>query len=332
MDNLNLGSDESVIHTTQKLIISGVGYMATFTGSRLILVESDSGNPAESIPYATIVLAVAGTNRLREPVIQLTVGSGERRTRETELIFIHLATGMDLQNRDKCIAILRDHGVPVRLELHRAAFPLLSRKESMDAGTREVDKPSGRPEVPEWRIYGIARNTKNPLPEEPPPVSPLLTIVALILIFGICIGGMIMLIPGPVEKPSLPHQAITKPTTTTIPAPTTIATLQPVATTTPAVLSLPAQYIIPKTGVWVRVDYPGNFTGQIAANGMVREVNSSGDQFYQMYMSSGTIDGFIEKGDGSVRNMSIQIYKGGTLVTYSNTSTPRGIAEIHTTV
>lgn len=125
MDNLNLGSDESVIHTTQKLIISGVGYMATFTGSRLILVESDSGNPAESIPYATIVLAVAGTNRLREPVIQLTVGSGERRTRETELIFIHLATGMDLQNRDKCIAILRDHGVPVRLELHRAAFPLL---------------------------------------------------------------------------------------------------------------------------------------------------------------------------------------------------------------
>ena len=59
MDNLNLGSDESVIHTTQKLIISGVGYMATFTGSRLILVESDSGNPAESIPYATIVLAVA---------------------------------------------------------------------------------------------------------------------------------------------------------------------------------------------------------------------------------------------------------------------------------
>lgn len=112
----------------------------------------------------------------------------------------------------------------------------------MDAGTREVDKPSGRPEVPEWRIYGIARNTKNPLPEEPPPVSPLLTIVALILIFGICIGGMIMLIPGPVEKPSLPHQAITKPTTTTIPAPTTIATLQPVATTTPAVLSRPVHY------------------------------------------------------------------------------------------
>ena len=30
--------------------------------------------------------------------------------------------------------------------------------------------------------------------------------------------------------------------------------------------------------------------------------------------------------------MSIQIYKDGTLVTYSNTSIPLGTAEIHTTV
>ena len=82
----------------------------------------------------------------------------------------------------------------------------------------------------------------------------------------------------------------------------------------------------------MRVTYPGNFTGTISANGLARDVNSSGDQFYQMVMRSGTIDGFIEKGDGSVRNMSIQIYKDGTLVTYSNTSIPLGTAEIHTTV
>jgi hypothetical protein len=332
MDNLNQGSDESVIHTTQKLIISGVGHLAAFTGSRLTLVESDSGNPAESIPFATILLAAAGTNKLREPVIRLTIRSPEGSTREIELVFIHLATGMDVLNRDKCIAILRDQGVPVRLEPYRAAFPSLSRKESMDAGTLEVDNLSDRPSVPEWTIYGITQNTKNPLPEEPPPVSPLLTIVALILIVGICIGGMTMMLPAPVENQSLSHHTVTKPTITTTPAPTTIATLQPVATIPPTMPPLPSQILIPPTGIWVRVDYPGNFTGQIAANGIVREVNSSGDQFYQMYMSSGTIDGFIEKGDGSVRNMSIQIYKDGTLVTSSNTSKPVGAAEIHTTV
>ena len=82
----------------------------------------------------------------------------------------------------------------------------------------------------------------------------------------------------------------------------------------------------------MRVTYPGNFTGTFYADGMTRDVNSSGDQFYQIPMTSGPIDGFIDKGDGSGKNMIIQVYKDGTLVTYGNTSAPLGTVEIHTKV
>ena len=44
------------------------------------------------------------------------------------------------------------------------------------------------------------------------------------------------------------------------------------------------------------------------------------------------IDGFIDKGDGSGKNMIVQIYNDGTLVTYGNTSSPLGMVEIHARV
>jgi hypothetical protein len=110
------------------------------------------------------------------------------------------------------------------------------------------------------------------------------------------------------------------------------------ATATPTIAVPPTpdtsivMHAVPPTGIWVRVAYPGNFTGTISTNGLGQDVNSSGDQFYQLSMSSGSIDGYIEKGDGSVKNMVVQVYKDGTLVTYGNTSAPLGTVEIHTTV
>jgi hypothetical protein len=89
---------------------------------------------------------------------------------------------------------------------------------------------------------------------------------------------------------------------------------------------------VPASGIWVRVAYPGNFTGTITANGLASDVNSSGDQIYRIPMTGGTIDGFIAKGDGSVKNLMVQVYRDGSMVTYGNTSTPLGTVEIHTKV
>ena len=108
--------------------------------------------------------------------------------------------------------------------------------------------------------------------------------------------------------------------------------------TTPTIAAVPTPdtslilHEIPPSGDLDAGHLPGQFYGNDHANGMARDVNSSGDQFYQIPMTSGMIDGFIDKGDGSGKNMIVQIYNDGTLVTYGNTSSPLGTVEIHARV
>ncbi|HEX3001715.1 MAG TPA: hypothetical protein VHN82_05020, partial [Methanoregula sp.] len=94
--------------------------------------------------------------------------------------------------------------------------------------------------------------------------------------------------------------------------------------------TVPAPFAVPDTGVWVQVRYPGNYTGTISSNGQVRPVDGAGNQFYQMVMKSGTIDGTLEKADGSMDLLEILVYRDGVLTALANTTVPRGIAEVHT--
>ena len=89
---------------------------------------------------------------------------------------------------------------------------------------------------------------------------------------------------------------------------------------------------VPPTGVWIRVAYPGDFTGTIRANGFGRKVSSSGVQLYQMSISSGTVESEFTKEDGTTKNLVVQLFKDGTQVTYGNTSRPGGVVEIQAMV
>ena len=448
MDNLNLGSDESVIHTTQELIINGVAFEAVLTGSRLIIVDHDSGIPRESIPYTNIDLAIAGTNRLREPVIQLTVSSPDGDTREIELIFIHQAAHRHFLNRDKCMEVIRDRGVPARLNPYHDMTHSIDRKESMNAGTLGADQQSGRPAVPDLAVYGIAQGSKQTLPEEPQPTSPFVTFIAVIIIAAIVIGALTMPIPGPDASATAASLSLAKSSPTAAPTPTMVAAATPVPAATtglprtgggdvpdngiyakitspgaysgyfaaagwrmdvkssgtqvyllpvqdtvvdafigksegsadsldvtiysagfpvahqettaprglvemhvavgsmsagsalpqevtaplPAPSTGPVQYAIPATGVWVQVAYPGNYTGTLSSNGQRREIDANGNQLYQMVMKNGTIDGVLEKSDGSLRPLEVEVYRDGILIDLANTTTPLGTVEIHTKV
>ena len=325
MDNLNLDSGESVIHTTQELIINGVGYEAALTGSRLILVDHDSGTPRVNIPFASIGLAVAGTNRLREPVIQLTYSTPDGSSRGIELIFIYQDAHRNFQNRDKCMEVIRDRGVPVRLEPYRATPSSLNRKESMDAGTLELDQPSGRPAVPEWTIYGISQGSKNTLPEEPAPTSPIVTFIVVFLIAAIFIAAMIVPIPGPDARQPAPGQAAPAPATSMTPV--TAATPAPSATPAPEITLAPGA--APTNGIWVRVSCPGGYTGSLRAQGWNTDVNGSGTLLYQMPVSNTTIEGSIEKTGGSAETLIVEVFNGGIPVSNSTTAKPYGLVELH---
>jgi len=151
-------------------------------------------------------------------------------------------------------------------------------------------------------------------------VSQFLKLRAMLVIVVI-IGGVIVF--GQITKgktqPAQNMVPTSVMTTVETPIPTPIPSPTPVPTPVPR-----PQYIIPSTGTWVRIQYPGNFVGYVRIRGIFTLVNNTVEQFIQLPASEGVISGSIGKQDGSVDNLTVGIYKDGALVFTKNTRKPLG--------
>jgi hypothetical protein len=85
---------------------------------------------------------------------------------------------------------------------------------------------------------------------------------------------------------------------------------------------------IPQTGVWVRVIYPGNFTGSIESDGKMIPVTGSGDQFYQVLTVDGIVTAILQKEDNSTNKITLEVYKNGGLLKRETNEIPNGIVGI----
>lgn len=331
MDIPDTDSGDAVIHTTQRLIINGVGYEAAFTEKQIILAETDSGTNRVTIPYSAITHAATETNKLREPVLRITYGTPDGSSRGIELIFIFLAAGRNIRNRDRCVTVLEKHGIGVQPDPNPSDYYSRAKRERMDAGTLEEEKAAGRPAVPEWTVYGPAQGTRQATADEPKPVSPAITIAAIIILAAILIAAMVTPLPEP-ARPSwlkIDSAPAATPSATPVPEPGP----EPVqAYETPAPEETLVPGAVPGNGVWIKIAYPGSYTGFLAAGGLRTEVNSSGTGLYQMPVHDTTIDIFVEKEDGTGEMLDIGVYNGGEFVSGDSTATPRGALEMHVPV
>lgn len=330
MDNLNLDSDETIIKKTQIVIITGVRYEAVLTSRRLILIENETGRIHDDIPFAEIDQALSGVNKLREPIITLTINSPGGEKRSLELIFIHFIGDKNIVELEKCIAIFKEHDVPTGGISITAIRALLTKVDRKNKGTLVVEEQVSRPAVPEWTVFGPSRNVNQAPEDEYPERSPLNTIAIMFIIVMVMIAGMTLVGQSLREKPQTDSQNITasavKGVVTILPSPSPTPTPTRMVTSVPTV-SVP-QISIPPNGVWVRVQYPGNFYGNIGARGRTIEVNSSGMQWYQVPVVDPTIDGTITKRDGSSDKMLVEIYKDGKLISRKSTKSPYGSIEL----
>lgn len=128
--------------------------------------------------------------------------------------------------------------------------------------------------------------------------------------------------PEPTEIPTTVTTPATMPPTTTTPA-RTVATPEP-ADTTPA----PVKMLVPTSGVWVHIKYQNEFSGTVGTPNALRDVSATGEQFYQVPTSTGTVSASITKVDGSGDLLTVEIYKDGKLVTDKSTTAPMGTVEI----
>jgi hypothetical protein len=166
-------------------------------------------------------------------------------------------------------------------------------------------------------------------PAAPSNKSKIIAVTAIIIIFLALIGAGVIYStslqgnsgtpPEPLDTPTIP------PVTTTIPTPAVQQTVTPQAT---IILPTQPQVLIPPTGVWVRVIYPGNFTGSIGSAGKMRPVTGSVDQFYQVPTVDGIVQALIQKQDGSGNVLTAEVYRNGTMVKNLSITAPRGTTDL----
>ena len=118
-----LKSGESIILTTDRVLIDDLRYDLILTSQRLALVDSDhAGDKPQVIPFATILSVKGGTTPAREPEITLSLIDpiGLEDSRTLQLVFIqepYEDRGPECEN---WVKKLIEHIVSVRQEPDRA--------------------------------------------------------------------------------------------------------------------------------------------------------------------------------------------------------------------
>jgi hypothetical protein len=132
--------------------------------------------------------------------------------------------------------------------------------------------------------------------------------------------------PGP--APTLPLQQISLLQTPVqqIPVPTTV---QPTPVPTPAQqIPVPTTVVIPPAGVWVRVNYSGNYYGWVGNPGSLQGVTGSGDQIYKVRDGDGVVQVQIYTDDNTGNTLTVEIYRNGELITRRTRSIPMSSIEL----
>jgi hypothetical protein len=127
----------------------------------------------------------------------------------------------------------------------------------------------------------------------------------------------------------IPTTVMTVPATTVQPSivPTAVTTAVPSAT--PQV-TVPPSLAVPQSGVWVKIMYPGKYAGSVGTPGRLKEIENSGEHLYQIPTSEGPVVVSIQKDDGSLSELAVEVYKDGVLIKHAATIAPRGLIEIQT--
>jgi hypothetical protein len=179
-------------------------------------------------------------------------------------------------------------------------------------------------------------DSPSPPPSPPPSAQPgrakLIAVTAIVVIIALVAGAFIystILGGNEAEPPVLPITPAITPEATMIPTPTASPSPTPQIT----ILPTPQPTVsIPDKGVWVKVQYAGNFTGRVGTAGNMKQVSASGDQYYQIPINDGIVEVLLQKQDGSGNILVVEIYQNGKMVARSTKATPYGAVEVRETI
>jgi len=338
MAKIDLQGDEFVVMENRNFTVRSIPLDAILTTRRLIFIDSrKNAIPQRNIPLTAIHNIELGENTEKDQTVTLSLITESGEIRQMVLTLSRQAGSERKWEYDEWVTKLKEHTVSA------TAMAQMSKRDPADqvARVKSVTEPEVEsavpPKSPDAAQSSVPGNLTCPPPAKKPKRLSFITIAAIILVIVVIIGGVIVF--GQITKgKTQPTQnmvttsvmtTVATPIPTPIPSPTILKV--PTTERTPTPVTTP-QYIIPSTGTWVRVQYPGNFVGNVGAGGVYTPINSTGEQFIQLPAPKGVITGSVEKQDGSNDKLIVEIYKDGALVFSKNTIKPRDIIDIHLTL
>ncbi len=343
-----LNSNEAIVLSTHNVVINTVPAEAILTSQRLILVDARHAQlRPQDIPFASIETVTIGENSKMDPVLSLSILLPDETRHTLGIVFPQAPKQKRTGERDEWATKIRESGLDAQ----------------KDGGVKpaELLPPWVAGELPEEAGEGNA-------PVEPkddgfvnPPLAPrksrskapaggsrnlMVAGVALVLIIA-CVAGVFFL------APSLFGNTGTAPAVTPTPTPvsnptvtaTPVVTTQPVVTVTPEpslgspeitpiVTTAPTppvtqEVALPQSGVWIRIEYDGDYTASFGTAGRMKEIAASGEQYYQIPAKDQIVDAVVEKADATGGLLKVTIYSNGMPAKSGSTTSPRGTVELH---
>jgi hypothetical protein len=329
-----LSSNESIILSTNNIIVNTVPAEAILTSERLLLIDTRHTElRPQDIPFHAIETVTIGETADSDPVLSLSLVTGPGLTQPMGIVFPQPLKTRRVTERDEWAIRLKE----------------LSISATQDRGTKPLEilppwVPGPLPEEGEATRPEEASKFRNPpltprKPREPAASGNRTVLVAgaiVVIVLGL-VGGAYLYAPSLFGTgngsplPPVTPVSTTAMTTAPTPVPTTLATpaVTPAATTV-AITPIPAtpRLTVPGTGVWVLVKYEGAFSGFAGAPGRFREISDTGDHLYQIPARYEIVTATIQKLDNTGKVLTVGIYNEGELVKTGSVTAPKGTVNI----
>ncbi|MEI7857080.1 MAG: hypothetical protein WCH85_06200 [Methanomicrobiales archaeon] len=99
----------------------------------------------------------------------------------------------------------------------------------------------------------------------------------------------------------------------------------PIVTDQPT--STPVPTVVPAEGVWVCIEYPGTYIGEVGNTELMHPVSGTGVQIYKILWNDRVVSASVQKQDYSGDTLTLELYKDGVLIKRSSTRVPMGSLE-----
>jgi hypothetical protein len=338
MGSIYLNNNESIILSTHNVVINTIPAEAILTNQRLIVVDSRHTQlRPQDIPFTALETVTIGDSSAMDPVLSLSLlmKNGTRHT--LGIVFPRAPKTKRMGERDEWAVKLKEASVNAQREHGVQPAELAPPWVPGD-----IPEEPGEPRKEQGSLDGKFRNP--PLaPRKPRAGSSSVnrTAIAAGLVIVLIIAGAIgvyFFAPSFIRKSGTPITPVATPVVTPPATQVPETTAPPAETNTQQPEAIPGitavettapQSLIPQTGVWVQIDYAGNFTASFGTAGRMRDVTGSGSQFYQVPAKNEIVDATVQKLDESGDVLTVSFYNDGQLAKSSTTSHPHGTIDIH---